>query len=132
VRAYERGFHLRNDYYNGINLAFLLNLRAAAAASRAEAIADFVQAERVRKEVLSICETVLREANLPAADKYWTLATMAEAYLGVGDEARAEQKFQEASTVAPAQWMRDSTQEQMAKLRHILADSPLKYIKTDV
>ena len=131
VRGYERGFYLRNDYYNGINLAYLLNVRAAAAASRAEAIADFVQAERVRREVLSICEGVLGSADLPAAGKYWALATMAEAYLGVGDEASAERKLQEASPLAAAQWMRDSTREQREKLRGLLADSPLKYVRDD-
>jgi tetratricopeptide (TPR) repeat protein len=131
VRGYERGFYLRNDYYNGINLAFLLNVRAANAPRRAEAITDFVQAERVRREVLSICNAVLQDEDLPAADQYWVLATMAETYLGIGDAASAEQKLQEAFAVAPAQWMKDSTQEQMAKLRQLLTDSPLKYVKTD-
>lgn len=28
IRAYERGFYLRNDHYNGINFAYLLNVRA--------------------------------------------------------------------------------------------------------
>src|SRR5262249_15952802 len=56
VRGYERGFYLRNDYYNGINLAYLLNVRSAKAISPAEAIADFVQAGRVRREVIQICE----------------------------------------------------------------------------
>jgi hypothetical protein len=129
VRGHERGFYLRNDYYNGINLAFLLNVRAANARSRAESVADFVQAERIRREVLPICESVLKNENLSEADKYWVLATMAEAYLGVGDEAGAQQKFQEASSVAPAEWMTDSTQEQMDKLRRLLADSPLKYVR---
>ena len=63
VRGYERGFYLRNDYYNGLNLAYLLNVRAANAASQAEAIADFVQAERVRREVVQICEEWL--ASVP-------------------------------------------------------------------
>ena len=26
IRAYERGFYLRNDYYDGINFAYLLNV----------------------------------------------------------------------------------------------------------
>src|SRR4029077_530460 len=54
IRSTERGYYLRNDYYNGINYAFLLNVRAAAALiasratgatniaeTRALAIADF-------------------------------------------------------------------------------------------
>jgi tetratricopeptide (TPR) repeat protein len=138
VRGYERGFYLRNDYYNGINLAFLLNVRASvecrrdeATTARASAISCFVQAIKVRREVLSICETVLNTEKLTDDQKYWVLATMAEAYLGMGDEDAAQQKLQEAFSIAPAQWMKDSTQEQMDKLRELLADSPLKYVKTD-
>ena len=104
MRGYERGFHLRNDYYNGINFAYLLNVRAASS-SRARRrrrfrlkrplsfaptpIACFVDAGKVRAEVLKICETVLQTETLSDDDKYWVLATMAEAYLGTGDEERA-------------------------------------------
>ena len=46
INALERGFKLQNDYYNGINLAFMLNERAALAGiAPAEAIADYVQAQ---------------------------------------------------------------------------------------
>ncbi|HYG82639.1 MAG TPA: tetratricopeptide repeat-containing protein [Pyrinomonadaceae bacterium] len=145
VRSYERGFYLRNDYYNGINLAYLLDVRSAdackradaaatadaARAERAEAVSCFVQAVRVRREVVSICGQVLAEEGLTGERKYWALATMAEAYLGVGDEAAAQQKLREAFALTTAQWMKDSTQQQMDKLRELLAKSPLKYIKSD-
>jgi tetratricopeptide (TPR) repeat protein len=131
VRGYERGFYLRNDYYNGINLAYLLNVRAANAASRAEAIADFVQAERVRREVISICEALLKREDLPKDDKYWAMASLAEAYVGIGDEAHAQQKMQEAFAGASAGWMKESTEEQATKLRQLMSDSPLKYVRTD-
>lgn len=141
VRGYERGFFLRNDYYNGINLAYMLNVRAKAlAADPAEAIADFVQARRVRMEVLSICEYYLANNPGPAEgasaqagleyqkSKYWVLATMAEAYFGLGDEATGEQRLAEAYAAAPLEWMKKSTQEQLNKLKLLLADSPLKRI----
>jgi tetratricopeptide (TPR) repeat protein len=134
VRAYERGFYLRNDYYNGINFAYLLNVRAAHATNRADAIADFVQAQRVRKEVLSISEELLKTSEtdktktLPAADKYWVMATIAEAHFGLGNEKESELKLKEALEVAPKTWMGGTTQEQIDKLRKLLADSPLKYI----
>ncbi|HYH87183.1 MAG TPA: TRAFs-binding domain-containing protein [Pyrinomonadaceae bacterium] len=142
VRAYDRGFHVREDYYNGVNLAFLLNVRAAAAPTRmretrtpaegvsvrAEAVADFVEAERVRREVLSICEAVLKD-KLPDSDRYWVLATMAEVYVGVGDEENARQMLEVASASASASWMKESTAEQLNKLRALLADSPLKYVE---
>jgi tetratricopeptide (TPR) repeat protein len=132
VRGYRRGFYLRNDYYNGINLAYLLNVRAANAANRAEAVADFVQARRVRRDVLEICQAELEEGGLPDEKRYWVLATQAEAYFGMGDEANAEKKLEEAAAVAPADWMKESTREQLEKLRALLADSPLKYVAQDV
>jgi len=146
MRGYERGFYLRNDYYNGINFAFLLNLRAAdavrrvgAAASpdeatqlRAEAIACFYDAAKVRAEVLKICDTVLKaEPALPADDKYWVMATRAEALLGTGDEDGMNRQLSDAFAVAPKPWMRGSTEEQIDKLRALLADSPLKFVRTD-
>ncbi|HEV3469021.1 MAG TPA: TRAFs-binding domain-containing protein [Pyrinomonadaceae bacterium] len=131
VRGYERGFYLRNDYYNGINLAFLLNVRAAHAPSPAEAVADFVQAERVRREVLSICDDLLRNETLRDSDKYWVLATRAEALLGIGETAQADQAYTQAYASAPEPWMTDSTKEQRTKLQTLLADSPLKHLKPD-
>jgi Tetratricopeptide Repeats-Sensor len=131
IRGYERGFYLRNDYYNGINLAFLLNVRAAHATGRAEAIADFVQAQRIRQEVISICTALLQTEGLPAADRYWAAASLAEAYIGSGDETKGQQLLDEIHATVPQGWMKESTEEQMQKLRPLLADSPLKHIKTE-
>jgi tetratricopeptide (TPR) repeat protein len=157
IRSYERGFYLRNDYYNGINFAFLLNTRAehgvelaktAADSSDARlhlaaAIADFVQAQRVRKEVISICEQWLKSNPVPLADstaaakmqylksKYWVVASQAEAHLGLGKTPEAENIYEQAYAFAPEAWMIDSTNEQRAKLEPLLTNSPLKYIKED-
>ena len=154
IRSYERGFYLRNDYYNGINFAFLLNTRAAhsvelaktsadAALHRAAAIADFVQAQRVREEVLSICEQWQQSNPVPSEgstaeakkqylnSKYWVVASQAEAYLGMGKKKEAEDTYEQAYAFAPEDWMIESTKEQRAKLEALLTDSPLKYIKKD-
>src|SRR6476646_1773604 len=55
IFGYEKGFSLKNDYWNGINLAFLYNVRAAASTGR-EAVADQVLADRTRRQVLTICD----------------------------------------------------------------------------
>jgi hypothetical protein len=135
VRAYERGFYLRNDHYNGINYAYLLNERAAYPIGFAEAVADFVQARRVRKEVISICNEWL-ESNAPTAPlppgskfpekRYWVLATLAEAQIGLEEEALGQQRLEEAFAAAPEGWMKESTQEQVTKLKALLTASPLK------
>jgi hypothetical protein len=131
VRSYERGFYLRNDYYNGINLAYLLNVRCANTAAPAEAITDFVQAQRVRREVIEICQELLKSEELSLDAKYWVQATQAEACFGIDDEVHGQQILEEALSMPVAQWMKDSTLEQLDKLRPMLADSPLKHIKAD-
>ena len=139
VRAYERGFYLRNDYYNGINFAFLLNVRAANADDLAGAIADFVQARRVRTEVIAICrewlsadtasvEGVVSIDQKHPSNAYWVLATVAEAYFGVGDNVQGQEWLEKAKAASPEQWMVDATVKQLAKLETLLADSPLSRI----
>ncbi len=142
VRAYERGFYLRNDYYNGINFAFLLNVRAANTADRAEAISDFVQARRVRKEVRSICEQLLADNSIPTSSagsptmatrhpdtRYWVMATLAEACFGVGDAVEGQRRLDEALAAASQGWMSKTTRDQIDKLKQLLADSPLKHLQ---
>ena len=142
VRAYERGFHLRNNYYNGINYAFMLNARAAAATTPAEAIADYVQAQRVRREVITLCDQWLADypptpartdatqpgAYQQAVERYWVLATKAEACAGLGDDAQADRIRQEIDATVPEKWMADTATEQLAKLQKLLEANPLRHI----
>jgi len=144
IRAYERGFFIRNDYYNGINFAYLLNVRASQEMNRAESIADFVDAQRVRKEVLETCKQWLKDNPVPHANEipanalieylkswYWVKATMGEAYLGMGEDDKAQTELQEAFSKAPEGWMRGSTEDQLSKLEMLLSNSPLRFIKDD-
>jgi hypothetical protein len=71
INALERGFKLQNDYYNGINLAFMLNERAALEGiAPAEAIADYVQAQRARLKVIDICKNALSAGIEDDGEKY--------------------------------------------------------------
>jgi hypothetical protein len=123
IDAYEKGFYLKRDYWNGINYAFILNVRAKQSPP-AESVADFVVAQRVRRKVIGICEALLSTTE-SKMDRYWILSTLAEAWFGVGDRQKSEEMLERASAVAEAKWMRDSTSEQLKRLADLLADSPL-------
>jgi tetratricopeptide (TPR) repeat protein len=152
IRAYEKGFYVKDDYYNGINLAFLLNVRAALKADTepAEAIADFILAQRTRRRVLRLCERLLESKPAPmGSDEYWIKATMAEAYAGLGDDQKAQELLEAAravdmsvpslqpsprTTMGPAPsavpgWMIQTTANQIARVRDQLAKSSLNRIK---
>lgn len=127
VWAYERGFYLKRDYYNGINYAFILNQRAQLHDDPDEAIADRVIAKRVRKQVIDLVAEA--EQKLPrskdqqtvdAEEAYWLAATRLEALLGLGESDLLEQESKRIYATAPATWMPDSTREQLDKLKHLL------------
>lgn len=131
IYAYQKGYSLRNDYYNGINWAYLLNVRAHEAdeAGRpADAVADFVLARRIRQDVAARCEALLEDGVERDDEKYWILATRWEAAVGLEDEAAAAPWRAKAEAAATAGWMLGSTREQIARLEALLATSPLRHL----
>jgi tetratricopeptide (TPR) repeat protein len=139
VAAYARTFCLRGDYESGITLAFLLNARAALSAP-AEAIADFVQARRVRRQVADRCEKVLgaerpeppglseAERETVRKGKYRVRAALAEAHLGLGNRAEAERWRAQAFSLGVPDGWKASTVEQLSTLSTLLEASPLRFL----
>ncbi len=129
IRSYEKGFYLKDDNYNGINYAFLLNVRSSVS-DGSEAVADFVQAERVRRQVIRICRALLEagvkddEGNPDKEALFWIRATLVEALTGIGLTDEAEEIKAQALAEAPEPWMPDSMEEQLVKLKGLLAAPP--------
>ena len=113
VRSYARGYFIKDDYYNGINFAFLLNVRASVSDGD-DAIADRVVARRIRSEVLTLCDTALGGA-INESDKFWANATKVEALLGLGRQPEAD-ALRETISKGVDQWMLDSMTGQLAAL----------------
>ena len=129
IRAAERGFIIKRDYYNGTNLAYLLNVRASLS-SGDDKIADNILASRVRREVVEIATRSLETiaANTAAGadttalrdESYWLAATRAESLIALGDKS-GEELMKAALASAPAGWMAESTKSQRDRLLKILA-----------
>jgi tetratricopeptide repeat protein len=110
---YGRGFYLRNDWYNGINLAFLLNLRTDSTLDPTDQdkIADLVWANRIRRRVVALCAQELKTLGSQSA----------EAVAAAGaDLTAARQERAEAETMAAASWMMGSFNKQIGKLEELL------------
>lgn len=122
ISSYERGFYLKNDYYNGINLAYLFNMRAAISTGE-DSVADCVLARRVRAKVVAICEGINTD-QLSKSDKYWIAATLEEAFLGLGNQPKYYAAKAKAVGLAFEGWMRGSTEEQISKLVKLLEKAP--------
>jgi Tetratricopeptide Repeats-Sensor len=126
IFAYEKGYYLKDDYYNGINLAFLLDTRAAKEQGD-DRIADRVQARRVRERLARRLEQQIAEregkenSEELRAEAYWMRATMAEAHAGLGNAVLEQDWLKKAGAFKPEPWMVTTTAEQIAKLRALLA-----------
>ena len=128
INSYRRGFTLRNDHYNGINLAYMLNVRSNNS-SGAEAIADFVNAQRVRKEVVELCESLLEETDLSKEDLAWIHASLAEGYLALGDQVRADNETEQALTLLPSEADRTNLLDKLELIREFANSSVLNSIQ---
>jgi len=119
VDGYERGFSLRRDWYNGINYAFLLDLRAVEwlkAGNKDDAIADSVLARRVRSEVGRLALAPAEDKDADPKKRFWAVATLWEAALGRGDASEMARWGAEAEALAVPQWMQDTRLDQGRKL----------------
>ncbi|MFZ1246918.1 MAG: TRAFs-binding domain-containing protein, partial [Azonexus sp.] len=119
VDGYERGFSLRRDWYNGINYAFLLDVRALEwlkAGQKDDAIADSVLARRVRSEVSRLALAPAEDKDADPKKRFWAVATLWEAALGRGDAAETGRWGAAAEALAVPQWMQETRLDQGSKL----------------
>ena len=127
IHFYERGYYVKQDYYNGINVAFLYNVAAKANDNVQEAQAQNYLAAKIRKEIIKICKTKMLEASFEEySDKPWIYLTLAEAYFGLGRTEEYQQlmtDLEERSKTDDSlnkSFDRDSFSTQMKKLKEIL------------
>ncbi len=117
IAFYERGFYVKQDYYNGINVAFMYTDRANLLDDRFDAIVSYGHANMIREKVVEICKELIEdeEGFAKRGDREWVLMTLAEGYHGLGrtaDEKRVERKIdKEASEFGKSSYL-----EQKAKL----------------
>jgi aminoglycoside phosphotransferase len=118
---YERGFIIAKDYYNGINLAYLLLQTASMATTKEEKIAETFLAARIRQQVFAICQDKLNSLNFSEmSDKTWILLTLAEISFTNGN-TDDEQKYLHIAQLQGAKpFELDSYADQKNKLSVLL------------
>lgn len=82
IQSYEKGFLMKNDYYNGINACFMLYKKAARVKKQNGEWEDIkLKADYYRNSVLAICHALESQGNFnESADAVWVLNTLAEGY----------------------------------------------------
>ncbi|HRH37215.1 MAG TPA: TRAFs-binding domain-containing protein [Flavobacteriales bacterium] len=82
IGSYDRGFRLKQDYYNGINTVYMLHVKLAMPGLSPDERADVkVKADYLRNAVLEIALALEQEPGFAdRGDAAWVLLTIAEAY----------------------------------------------------
>lgn len=124
INYYEKGFQLKQDYYNGINAAFMLYKKASMLKLQNKECDDVkTKADYIRNSVLDISlKLEAGEKFAEAGDAIWVLLTIAEAWNYKANEtklAEYEQKAAQMAALKKDSFAISSYEEQKNKIKSI-------------
>ena len=115
---YSKGFYISQDHYNGINLAFLLTLKATLQRDPQKAISFFLQSQAIREEIIKICLSLIKAGNFNERDdKQWIFQSLAQAYLGLGNLGGFEKTITKIKKLSKGKFDLDTFHMQNKKLQ---------------
>ena len=85
--------------------------------------------------MIEICQPLIEQKQsqdpamkLDPESRFWLLATLAEAWVGLGDDSKAQTYLDLDASLnpPPSPSMVETAQAQLKKLRELIANSPLK------
>ena len=118
---YERGFFIKQDYYNGINAAFLYTKKSLLQKNKYQAIVDYIYANRIRQKVIAICSQLIMTKDFnQRGDKNWIYFTLAEAYLGLGKLKKMESSIKTAKKYSKGSFDVESFNQQKVRLEKLI------------
>lgn len=121
IHAYEKGFLMKNDYYNGINAAFMLYKKAAKLKEKGEDWEDIkLKADYYRNSVMEICKALEAQANFgESSDAVWVLYTLAESWHYKSNPVKAKE-YEDLAGLKNDEFALKSYQDQRQKAIPIL------------
>lgn len=121
IQAYEKGFLMKNDYYNGINAAFMLYKKAARLKDLGEEWEDIkLKADYYRNSVMEICKALEAQSNFSeTGDAVWVLYTLAESWHYKSNPVRAKE-YEDLAGLKKDEFALKSYQDQRQKAIPIL------------
>lgn len=127
LHYYERGYYVKQDYYNGINVAFLYALKSSLSQNNFDLYSNFGQAKRIWESLIESClELISSNDFIDRGDKEWIYFTIAEAFLGGGDLENEEKYVDLGKKYSHDDFAPQSYQDQRKKLIEILDTVNLK------
>lgn len=117
LKYYSKGYHIAQDYYNGINYAYLLTLKATLQNDKYNAISLFAQGQGIREEIVVLCNGLIKQKSFKErGDKEWIYQSLAQAYLGLNKKEELNKIIGKIRTLSKGQFDIDTFKEHNKKL----------------
>jgi tetratricopeptide (TPR) repeat protein len=105
IKFYERGFKIREDYYNGENLALCYEYRAITQVESNEALFDRLSAEKTRHTLIDLLTTLIESSDFDdRTDRKWIFATLANCHFALGESEKGDLFERRFRLEKPAAW----------------------------
>jgi tetratricopeptide (TPR) repeat protein len=125
---YARGFSISQDYYNGINLAYLYLKKAADSENKAEALLHYEKAVNTNEKVIAFCIKLIIAAGFEHRnDREYVYQTLAQAHLGLGQDHEVIKLIPTINEVSKGSFDLDIFHEQNSRLIDALVKVRKKY-----
>lgn len=109
---YERGYNLKQDYYNGENVAMCLEARCKIQENADEALYDRMAAEKIRRSISENLLEVIQEKDFDQrSDQKWIFATLANCFFALNDNKQAKQYEDSFYDLTEVDWERETYQQ---------------------
>lgn len=119
---YEKGFYIKQDYYNGINYAYLFTVKSVIEKKKYEAISYYIQANKIREQIIFICKTLIKQKIFRGRDdKEWIYQSLAQAYLGLNKKAELKKIIPDITKLSKGKFDLATFNEQNKKLIELMA-----------
>jgi hypothetical protein len=125
---YAKGFHIVQDYYNGINYAYVLTLKATTTQNKLEAISFYIQGQQIREQIVEICKGLIKSKGFKDRDDMeWIYQTLAQAYLGLGMKKEMNKVLVMVTKYSKGKFDLDTFKEQNQKLVDFISNFKKKH-----
>jgi hypothetical protein len=128
------GFGKKTDFETGrvldLNQSYLNLITVASASAPPGSTGAAGAGSAVHSQMMQRVDEAQKKGDWPPKhpeNRYWVMASVAEAYFGIGDATEGQRRLDEALSAVPQQWMGKTTRDQIGT-KQLLADSPLKHL----
>lgn len=122
IYSYQRGFFTGNDHYNGINLSYLLNIKAEC--EKDPSIRGHLNQESaiIRGKIVNLCKSLIASKGFSKRDdRHWIYQSLAQAYLGLSMFDEFKKALAYATRESKGEFDIDTFLEQNKKLMELLS-----------